>query len=253
MVVADSMAPGLQLVWAQFSNFLLTKLSREFKLHGMSISWNSNGHISILREAALTWSGMLVILHVLCMLIWMILTWSKVKVKVIDLLKFRKLHFSTSTSSAILAWRSQVMGDCDSMGPSLQLFRANFWISPPVGSHVTSKFTKCWYHQNSLRFISALAKARSLWLWLQVGCKKPCKLASMTVSPLVGLFMLIVMPDVLSHFHFLLKTVSLSQSRYSKHYMACDTFKQFLMAFAYNEWKLNSYWWYSCNVSRVRW
>jgi len=52
------------------------------------------------------------------------LTWSKVKV--IDLLKFQKLHFSTSTLSAILAWRSQLMGDDDSMGPSLQLFRARF-------------------------------------------------------------------------------------------------------------------------------
>jgi len=48
------------------------------------------------------------------------------KVKVNDLLKFRKLHFSTSTSSAILAWRSQLMGDYDSIGPTLQLFGARF-------------------------------------------------------------------------------------------------------------------------------
>jgi len=46
------------------------------------------------------------------------LTWSKVKVKVTDLLKFRKLQFSTSTS-AVSAWRWQLMGDYDSMGPSL--------------------------------------------------------------------------------------------------------------------------------------
>jgi len=45
------------------------------------------------------------------------LTWSKVNVT--DLLNFRKLHLSTSTSSAILAWRSQLMDDYDSMGPSL--------------------------------------------------------------------------------------------------------------------------------------
>jgi len=38
------------------------------------------------------------------------------KVKVTDLLIFRKLHFSASTSSAILTWRSQLMGDNDSMG-----------------------------------------------------------------------------------------------------------------------------------------
>ena len=52
----------------------------------------------------------------------------KVKVKVTGLLKFRKLHFSTSTSSAILEWRSQLIGDYDSrpMGPSLQLFEPDF-------------------------------------------------------------------------------------------------------------------------------
>jgi len=142
MVNDDSMALSLQLVWAQFSNFLLTELSWEFKLSGMSISWNSNGHISIIREAALTWLGMLVMLHVLCMLIWMTLTWSKVKVKVIDLLKFRKeIALFMSTSSAILAWQSQLMGDYDSMRPSLQLFRARFlnfspsWQSRDVEVH----------------------------------------------------------------------------------------------------------------------
>jgi len=48
------------------------------------------------------------------------------KVEVIDLLKFRKLQFFTSTSSTILAWRSQLMGDYDSMGPSLPLLGARF-------------------------------------------------------------------------------------------------------------------------------
>ena len=38
MVDHDSMGPSLQLVGAQFSNFLLRKLSHEFKLHKMSIS-----------------------------------------------------------------------------------------------------------------------------------------------------------------------------------------------------------------------
>ena len=116
------------------------------------------------------------------------LTWSKVKVKVTDLLKFRKLQFSTSTSSAILAWHSQLMGDYDSMGPSLQLFGARFLNFPPVSGHVTSNFAKCWYHQNPLHFISTLAGARSLWLWLHVGRNILCTLAAMTVSPLVGLF-----------------------------------------------------------------
>jgi len=37
VVDGDSMGPGLQLVGARFSNFLLEKLSRKFKLRGMSI------------------------------------------------------------------------------------------------------------------------------------------------------------------------------------------------------------------------
>jgi len=37
MVVADSMAPGLQFVKARFLNLLLGELSGEFKLRRMSI------------------------------------------------------------------------------------------------------------------------------------------------------------------------------------------------------------------------
>jgi len=37
MVGGDRMGPGLQLVGARFSNFLLGKLSREFRLRRMSI------------------------------------------------------------------------------------------------------------------------------------------------------------------------------------------------------------------------
>ena len=37
MVDVDSMEPGLQPVGARFSNFILGKVSLEFKLHGMSI------------------------------------------------------------------------------------------------------------------------------------------------------------------------------------------------------------------------
>jgi len=37
MVDGDSMGPGLQLVGTRFLNFLLGKLSREFKLRRMSI------------------------------------------------------------------------------------------------------------------------------------------------------------------------------------------------------------------------
>jgi len=43
------------------------------------------------------------------------------KVKVTELMKFRKLHFSRSIFSAIFAWSSKLMIDDDSMGLVLQL------------------------------------------------------------------------------------------------------------------------------------
>jgi len=43
----------------------------------------------------------------------------KVEVKVTELPKLRKLHYSTSVSSAVLAWSSKLMVGCDSMGPDL--------------------------------------------------------------------------------------------------------------------------------------
>jgi len=54
-------------------------------------------------------------------------TRSKVKIKVIELLKFRKLHYSRSISSAILVWSSKLMVDYDNMGLSLQLVGAQFF------------------------------------------------------------------------------------------------------------------------------
>jgi len=68
MVGGHSMGPGLQLVGARFLNFLLRKLSREFKLRRVNISRNSNGHISVLRQATVTWLGMLIVLDILCTL-----------------------------------------------------------------------------------------------------------------------------------------------------------------------------------------
>jgi len=53
-------------------------------------------------------------------------TRSKVKVKVTELLKLRKLHFSRSISSTVFVWSSKLMLDGDSMGPGLQLFRPDF-------------------------------------------------------------------------------------------------------------------------------
>jgi len=52
-------------------------------------------------------------------------TRSKVKVKVMELLKLRKLHFSRFISSAVLAWSSKLMVDgYSSMGPGQQLVEA---------------------------------------------------------------------------------------------------------------------------------
>jgi len=48
-------------------------------------------------------------------------TRSKVKVKVTELLKLRKLHVSMSISSAVLATSSTLMVAGDSIGPGLQL------------------------------------------------------------------------------------------------------------------------------------
>jgi len=65
-------------------------------------------------------------------------------------LKFWKLHFSMSTSSAILACHSQLMGDYNSTGPSVSFSEPGFWISPTLSSHMTSKFAKCWHHRKML-------------------------------------------------------------------------------------------------------
>jgi len=53
-------------------------------------------------------------------------TRSKVKVKVMELPKLRKVHFSRSISSAILAWSSKLVVGGHSMGPGLQLVGAQF-------------------------------------------------------------------------------------------------------------------------------
>jgi len=47
----DSMGPGLQLVEGRFSNFLLGKVSLEFRLHGMSIFHERKGKEEYLYSA----------------------------------------------------------------------------------------------------------------------------------------------------------------------------------------------------------
>jgi len=59
MVGCDNMGPGLQLV---------SKLSRLQTSRNVDITAFSKGHITVLLEARVTWSGMLVVLYVLCML-----------------------------------------------------------------------------------------------------------------------------------------------------------------------------------------
>jgi len=108
-----SMGPGLQLVWARFSNFLLGKLSREFRLCRML-------RFHVIQMATFLYCARRLQLHVDPIVhADMTLIWSKVKVKVTGLLKFRKLHFSRSISSAVLAWSSKMMVDSDGMGPGL--------------------------------------------------------------------------------------------------------------------------------------
>jgi len=53
-------------------------------------------------------------------------TRSKMKVKVTELPKLQKLHFSRSICSCVFAYNSKLMVDGDSMGPVLQLVGARF-------------------------------------------------------------------------------------------------------------------------------
>jgi len=55
------------------------------------------------------------------------MTSTRSKVKVTEPPKLRKLHLSRSISSAVLAWRSKLMVDGDSMGPVVQPIGARFW------------------------------------------------------------------------------------------------------------------------------
>jgi len=56
MVDYDNMGPSLQLIGAH-------------TLRNVNITGLSKGHISLLLETMVTWSGVLVVLYVLCLLI----------------------------------------------------------------------------------------------------------------------------------------------------------------------------------------
>ena len=69
MVVGHSMGPVLQLVGARFLNFLLGKLSREFKLRPMSTFHEIQTAIfQYCDDATVTWFGKLLVIYVLCIL-----------------------------------------------------------------------------------------------------------------------------------------------------------------------------------------
>jgi len=120
----------IMIVW----DFVYSLSEPDFRISKKAITWLqtlrnvditriSNGHISVLRVATVTWSGTLVAVHVQADVT---LDRSKVKVKVTGLLKFQKSLFSRSISSAISAWSSKAVVEHDNTGPSLQLVRAAF-------------------------------------------------------------------------------------------------------------------------------
>jgi len=94
-------------------------------------------------------------------------TQSKVKIKVTELLKFRKLHFSRSVSSATLVCRAKLMVDYDNMGPRLQLIRAQFlnFLLSKLSHDFKLRLMSIW---TSKSCISQLLKARVIWLGMLV-------------------------------------------------------------------------------------
>ena len=87
----DSMGPGLQLLGGQFLNFLLGKVSLEFKLHGMSIFYDIQ--MATYFRTGWRYSHMVgyAASPTYTAYVDMTLTWSKVNVKVTGLLNFRQL------------------------------------------------------------------------------------------------------------------------------------------------------------------
>jgi len=109
MVDHDSTGPSLQLVWARFSNFLFRKLSCEFILHGLSTSHEFQMAIFLY-----CWTLRHMVGH------------ARSPVCIVH-------HWPPEVPKTalfyvyLLLWRgTQLMGDYDTMGPSLQLFGAIF-------------------------------------------------------------------------------------------------------------------------------
>ena len=130
-------------------------------------SWNanitriSNGHISLLLEATVTWSGMLVVLYVLHMLIW---PWRDPR----------------SRSRSMAFWGSEnctVLRHCGVELKTEGWLRQYGTLSTAFWSQISEfifQLAVMWLPSSRnvdiTRMVhSALPEARSLWLWLQVG------------------------------------------------------------------------------------
>ena len=118
-------------------------------------------------------------------------TRSKVKVKVTELPKLRKVHFSRSISSAILAWSSKLTVDVDSIGPGLQPVEArfsNFFLGITITTVHTSQNVDISRHSNGHIFdldaIKGQCQSHGLLNFRKLA--KPCMLAAMTAAPLRG-------------------------------------------------------------------
>ena len=89
-------------------------------------------------------------------------TRSKVKVKVMELPRSRKLHFSRSISSAVLACSSKLMVGGDSTDMDYRLSEPDFWTSFQESYHETSNFVQCQYFT---KFKSPyFCRAQNWWL-----------------------------------------------------------------------------------------
>jgi len=119
MIGGDSMGPGLQLIGAGFLDHRLSDHLIDLLFEVIPVRTSTK----IFSDFHPIWCVGRPQPH---MRISVTSTRSKVKVKVTELPKLRKVHFSGSISFAISACRSKLMVGGHSMGPGLQLVVARF-------------------------------------------------------------------------------------------------------------------------------
>ena len=67
MVGSHSMGPGLLACWSLIFEFPSRKaITRVQTSSNVNISRNSNGYISVMRDATVTWLGLLLVIHTYC-------------------------------------------------------------------------------------------------------------------------------------------------------------------------------------------